>query len=98
MHLLVFDTASVWRKAGLRAGDRLLSLNGTRIRTFREFRTAVSGLRNGDSVRVEVLKPGGPTETRLVLQSYTVPDVRIREVASPTERQRRLRAAWLEGL
>lgn len=98
MHLLVFDTASVWRKAGLRAGDRLLTLNGTRIRTFREFRNAVSRLRIGDSVRVAVLKQGRPVETGLVLQGYETPDVRIREVANPTERQRRLRAAWLEGL
>lgn len=98
MHLLVFDTASVWRKAGLRAGDRLLTLNGTRIRSFREFRMAVSRFRIGDSVQVVVLKPGGPVEARLVLQGYEVPDVRISEVASPTERQRRLRAGWLLGL
>ena len=40
------------KKAGIRKGDRILSLNGVQARSLRDFRDVLSSLRPGDKVKV----------------------------------------------
>ncbi len=43
---------------GLAAGDRIVSLNGTRLRTIEDLRTALSGLFAGDEIRIVYRRDG----------------------------------------
>jgi hypothetical protein len=51
----------------------------------------------GDTVAIVVERPAGRFETRVPMQGFDRPTVRIESVAAPTERQLRLRDAWLGG-
>lgn len=97
VRLRVADPASIWGKAGLHTGDQLVSINGAAIRTWPELRTALLGLAIGDTAMVVVERPTGRFETRVVMRGYDRPIVRIEEIPEASERQRRLREAWLEG-
>jgi pimeloyl-ACP methyl ester carboxylesterase len=75
------DAESAAARAGLRAGDRILSLNGTALTGPDAFWPAFRAVRGGDSVRARVVRAqsGGSPETitvRFVVDS--VPHERIR--------------------
>lgn len=59
------DAGSRADRAGLRAGDRLLALNGTALSSADAFWPAFRSIRGGDSVRARVLRArtGSPPET-----------------------------------
>jgi S1-C subfamily serine protease len=58
-------------KAGLVAGDRITSLNGTKTPTSTELSTALAGLKPGQTVKVTVVHQGGSTTTvNLTLGEY----------------------------
>jgi len=96
VRLRVADPASIWGKAGLHTGDQLVSINGTQVRTWPELRTIFLGLAIGDNAAVVVERPGGRFETRVVMTGFDRATVRIEEIPGASERQRRLREAWLE--
>lgn len=100
LSLLLGNPESVWGKAGLHSRDRLVSVNGSAPRTSPEFRQILSRARLGDTVRFVVQSQGAPTSrtVNVVVAGYDRPVVRIQPVASVTEKQRRLRDAWLQGL
>jgi predicted metalloprotease with PDZ domain len=97
LRLWVADPASVWGRAGLHTNDQIVSINGARFKTWPELRTFMRGLAIGDTVAIVVERPAGRYETRVVMQGFDRPTVRIESVAAPTERQLRLREAWLAG-
>ena len=97
LRLRVADPSSVWGRAGLHTNDRILSINGSAVRTLPELRSFLRGLVIGDTVAIVVERPAGRFETRVAIQGYDRPTVRIEPVAAPTERQLRLREAWLAG-
>ena len=92
--LRVFDRASVWAKAGLHTGDTLASINGAAITSVAEFRSALSALKVGDSVNLEVARAAGPFQAAFVLPQLTRFRVEIEEVQGATPKQRALREAW----
>jgi pimeloyl-ACP methyl ester carboxylesterase len=57
-------------RAGLRAGDRIVRLNGVLVTSQYAYWPAVRAVRGGDSVRLEVARPDQPTATlRFVVDS-----------------------------
>lgn len=98
LHLYVYNYGSAWRRHGLHSGDRVLRLNGAATGSERDFRIAASRIPIGDSVRVDVIRETGPVTVSFVMEGYEVPQVRIVELPNATTKQRRLRAAWMEGL
>ena len=96
LRLRVTDPASIWGRAGLHTGDRLLSANGKPVRTWPELRAFLLGLAIGDSARIAVRRPAGVFEGRVRMQQLQRPVVRIEPVEGPA-RQRALREAWLAG-
>jgi predicted metalloprotease with PDZ domain len=97
LRLLLTDPSSAWGRAGLHTGDRVVALNGSPVSTWTDFRSAVARSRIGDTVRVEVERPTGTWATRVVVSGYSRPTVGIEEIPDATDRQRRLRRAWIAG-
>ena len=97
VRLRVADPNSVWGRAGLHTGDQIVTIDGATVRTWPELRTILVGLAIGDSLDVVVQRPSGRFETSVVIQGFDRPTVNIKPMAAPSERQRRLLAAWAEG-
>ena len=97
LRLRVADPNSVWSRAGLHTNDQIVSINGGPVRTWPELRAILLGLGIGDSAEIVVQRPSGRFETRVVMQGFDRPTVRIEPISEPSERQRRLLAAWVEG-
>jgi predicted metalloprotease with PDZ domain len=95
--LRVFDRTSAWATAGLHTGDTVLSINGATITSVSEFRSAMLGLKVGDSVRIAVGRATGAYPVAFVVPQLIRPAVTIEEIPGASERQRRLRAEWLSG-
>jgi len=94
LSLLVTDPSSVWGRAGLHTGDRVVAVNGAAVATWAELRGALSGVRVGDTVRVEVSRPTGAWRTDVVMSGYDRSVARIEEIPDAMERQRALRDRW----
>jgi predicted metalloprotease with PDZ domain len=97
LRLRVADPNSVWGRAGLHTNDQIVSINGAPVRTWPELREILQGLGIGDSVEIVVQRPSGRFDARVVIEGFYRPTVSIESVASPSERQRRLLAAWVEA-
>ncbi|HTH63564.1 MAG TPA: PDZ domain-containing protein, partial [Gemmatimonadales bacterium] len=95
LRLLIGNPASVWGAAGLHTGDRLTSLNGAPVTTMDVFRSTVSKIKIGDTVAVEVSRPGGPFRASVVVTVQQRPTVHLEPIAGVTERRLALRRAWL---
>jgi len=101
LRVRLINRASVWGRAGLHTGDRLVSVDGQPVATTTGFRSWLGKLQIGDSARL-VIARDGPTGARsdvtVVVTGYDRPTVTIGEVADATVEQRRLRAQWLSAL
>lgn len=97
LRLYVLDTASVWERAGLHTGDRLVSIDGAPIADLAAFRARIGPLGINDSVQVAVRRPGGDYRTRVVVTGFDRAVVTIGDLPAVTPEQRALRDAWLAG-
>jgi predicted metalloprotease with PDZ domain len=97
LSLLLNDPASVWGRAGLHTGDRVVAVDSAAVATWPDFRAAITRARIGDTVRVDVRRAGIARSVSVVVTGYDRPVVRIEEIPAATERQRALRARWLSG-
>ena len=88
---------SVWGKAGLHTGDRLLRMDGVAIRTVADFRSALRRLRIGQTSQLAVERGGKTIGATVVVRGYDVPNVIIEENRGATAEQRSLRSRWLAG-
>lgn len=95
--LLINNPASVWGRAGLHTGDRVVTVNGAPLADMAAFRALFGGLHIGDTVRIEVTRAARPFSATVVVAGYNRPMVRLEEVPQATDRQRSLRARWLAG-
>jgi predicted metalloprotease with PDZ domain len=99
LSLLIGDPQSVWGRAGLHSKDRVVSVNGESPKTWTELRPILGRARIGDTLRFVVQAPAAaPRNVTVVVTGYDRPFVRIETLPSATEKQRRLRDAWLRGL
>ena len=97
LRLLLSTPESVWGRAGLHSGDRLLSVNRAPIVTPADFRTILERVAIGDTVRLDVVRSSGRKTVAVVVTGYDRAIVRILADVQATERQRRLREEWLSG-
>ena len=95
LRLLIGNPASVWGAAGLHTGDRLSGVNGAPVATMDAFRSIFGKIKIGDTVAVEVSRPGGPFRARVVVTVQPRPTVHLEPIAGATVRQLALRRAWL---
>jgi predicted metalloprotease with PDZ domain len=97
--LLINNPRSVWGRAGLHSGDRVLSVDGVPVSTPQDFRQIIGRLRIGDTLRLSVQSPraNAPRDVTVAVTGYVRPVVRISELSAVTEKQRRMREAWLLG-
>jgi predicted metalloprotease with PDZ domain len=95
--LLISDPASVWAKGGLHTGDRLIALNGTRIRTPIDARNNLARLSVGDTALVQIRRAGQTQQVRVRVTGYDEPIVRVTESPNATEKQRRIRERWFKA-
>jgi predicted metalloprotease with PDZ domain len=98
LRLRITDPNSVWGRAGLHTGDRLISVDGQPIATATDFRSWVGKLHVDDTATVEVERGGAVSKVTVVVAGYERPVVKIEETAGATAEQQRLRAQWLAGL
>jgi predicted metalloprotease with PDZ domain len=97
-HLIINHPKSAWGRAGLHTHDRLLRVNGARVRSSNDLRSLLGRLRSGDTVRVEVARSSGTYDATVVMAPFDQPSVRIEGLASATPKQRQIRTKWLAGL
>lgn len=83
LRLVVSNPASAWGRAGLHSRDRLVSLNGTTVKTWNELRAQLVRLQIGDTVRVEVERPTGRSVASVVVAGFERPTVRIERMGQP---------------
>jgi predicted metalloprotease with PDZ domain len=99
LSLLLNDPTSVWGRAGLHTGYRVVSVNSATPRTFMEFRRIIGDAQIGDTLRF-VVRPtpaAAPRAVNVVVTGWVQPRVRITPLAGATQRQLRLREAWLSA-
>ena len=94
LRLVVTNPASIWGRAGLHSRDRLVSIDGTPVATWSDFRARMQRLRLGDTVRVQVRRPSGPFEATVIVAGFERPTVRIEQLLNATLAQRRLAATF----
>jgi predicted metalloprotease with PDZ domain len=85
------DPASIWGRAGLHTGDRVVTMNGNAIATWPELRSTVNALKIGDTMRVVVSRPTGQFATTVTMAGYDRPVVRLTPVAAAAPKQIALR-------
>jgi len=90
LRLVVTNPASIWGRAGLHSRDRLVSIDGTPVATWSDFRARMQRLRLGDTVRVQVQRSSGPFEATVIVRGFERPTVRIERLPNATLAQRRL--------
>ena len=95
--LLINNPTSVWGRAGLHTGDRVVAINGQAIASLRDLRGALLRARIGDTVVVQVRRPNGPFSATVVVGGYTYPRVRLEERSNPTAVQRQRRERWINA-
>jgi predicted metalloprotease with PDZ domain len=84
-------------RAGLRAGDEVVRVNGAPVDGPDAWRRATAALRVGDTLAVEVLRAGRPVRAAFALPGYTTLRVRLVDDPAASERARATRASWLTG-
>ena len=97
LRLLLSTPTSVWGRAGLHTGDRLLAVNGASMATPMDFRNFLQRVAIGDTVRVDLAHSSARKTVTVVVTGYDRADVRILLDPQATERQRRLRERWMSG-
>ena len=97
LYVLIESPETLWGRAGLHSGDRLVSVNGTAVATQQDFRTFMRRLRLGDTVHFEIARPSVRKSVTVVVTGYDQVVARVTPDPNATERQRRIREAWLRG-
>jgi hypothetical protein len=68
---LLLDGVSPGRpaeKAGLKAGDRIVEINGKPIKNIQNYMTVMSGFKKGEKIEVTVLRDGKPQKFAILLE------------------------------
>lgn len=97
LKLFVDDPNSAWLRAGVLNGDQLLKFNGSVVETESDFNNLIGALHVGDRVKLEVMRAGSVRQITVVTESYDGPDVKLRELADASNRQKAIFANWNAG-
>jgi predicted metalloprotease with PDZ domain len=91
------DPNSGWLRAGLLNGDQLLKFNGSVVETESDFNGRLEALHVRDRVKLEVMRAGTMRQVTVAIESFDSPDVKIRELADTSNRQKAIFAKWNAG-
>lgn len=94
LKLRITNSNSVWARAGLRTGDKLVSADGKPTTTWIEFRQWLRTLKIGDTASLVVVSNGAAKTVEVPIKTFDVPSVRLVELENATPKQLRLRTAW----
>jgi len=94
LRLLLSTPESVWGRAGLHSGDRLLSVNGAPMAMPADFRNVLDRAAIGDTLRLEIARSSGRKTVTVIVTGYDRAVVRILPDSNATARQKRLRERW----
>ena len=97
LSLLIGSPGSAWGRAGLHTGDRLVSVNGASVATAMDLRNLLGRLAIGDSLRLEIRRPGGIFRAAVPVTGFDRPFVVIEALPGATAAQIALRREWLAG-
>lgn len=97
MFLRVGDPGSIWAKAGLHTGDRIISVNNAAVNTWPQLRTLVRAFVIGDSVTLVVQRGSDRLSRVVVIAPYERPRVSITRIDHLSPRQEKLYRGWLDG-
>ena len=94
----ITDPNGSWGKVGLHTNDVILTVNKSAIKSANDFRQIVRRLQIGDTVFIEVQRPTGIFQLKVIVSGYRQPVIRIDELNEITEKQKNLRKMWLLSL
>jgi predicted metalloprotease with PDZ domain len=97
LRLMFWNAGSNWVRGGLNTNDRVLSVNGTPVRTWPEFRGLIGAAPMGTTVRFDIVRNGKRMEIPVAMAGYSVVRVTVREIPNASAAQRALREQWLAG-
>jgi C-terminal processing protease CtpA/Prc len=89
------DESSPAESAGLRRGDRIVALNGSRITGGSNSIADLIERSEARKVLLEIERDGSPMTIEVKPREISVKSYRIEEVEKPTEEQLALRHGWL---
>jgi predicted metalloprotease with PDZ domain len=95
--LSLSDPTSAWYRAGLRAGDAVVRVNGRPVADGESFRQALGQPAIGAEVRVTVRRDGRELTAPVTVTGYERVTVRLEDVADVTPAMRAMRRAWMTG-
>lgn len=95
LKLRIINPQSTWGKAGLHTGDKLVTVDGTPVSTWPDFRNWLRKIKIGDTGRLVIVRDGITKTVEVPFTPFDVPTVRLVEVNNPTPKQVRLRNAWV---
>jgi len=86
-------------EAGVSAGDRIVSVNGTNVTTSAEYQSAVAALKPGTTVRLWWIGRTGATSATIAVRATPRVEVVTIEATggTPTSEQLSFRSAWLSS-
>jgi C-terminal processing protease CtpA/Prc len=97
LRVLLWTPESIWARAGLNTNDRVLSVNGTPVRTSPEFRAQIAAVQLGDTARLAIVRPAEKSDVTVIVSGYERLYARVEATPDVSERARRLWADWLAG-
>jgi predicted metalloprotease with PDZ domain len=92
--LRVTNTNSVWARAGVRTGDKLISANGNPIADWTAFRNWLRTLKNGETARLVISRDDVEKIVEVQLKPFEIPSVRLVDIGNATPKQLQIREAW----
>ncbi|MBA3670453.1 MAG: M61 family metallopeptidase [Gemmatimonadaceae bacterium] len=93
--LYIIDPSSIWGRAGIHTGDELVTINGRTVQSWREARSMIAAAGDGDTISLEIARPGGSFRPTVVMAGYLRPVVHIERRPDATSAQRAVLAGWL---
>jgi predicted metalloprotease with PDZ domain len=97
VRLRLLDPNSAWGRAGLHSGDQLVRFNGESVRSFREFRGKLAGIRIGDTSQLVIRRAGRQFVVRVPITGYQVTKVTVSKAPNPSRKALAIRERWLSG-
>jgi predicted metalloprotease with PDZ domain len=97
VRLGIIDPSGCWGKAGIHTGDVILSVNKSAIKSVNDFRQEIRRAKIGDRVPLEIQRPFGIIKTTVTILGYRQSVIHIEQINEATERQQKLRTAWIDS-
>lgn len=95
--ITITNPGSIWGKAGLHSRDIVKSVNGSVLKTPRDFRIILSNLKMGDTMVIEVERSSKITRVPVIISGYKRAMVNLEPLPGVTSRQKELQKKWMEG-